>query len=109
MTDVLLVYVTCTDENQAKNIGKVLLKKKLCACIKVISHSYAAFFWPPKSDKLTEETEAVLLIKTHKVKFSAIEKEITMIHSDQTPCILGIPIAFVNQNYLEWLNGEIDV
>lgn len=36
MSDLLLAYITCKSAAQAKEIGKHLLKMKLCACLKII-------------------------------------------------------------------------
>ena len=108
MSDVLLIYITCESDEQAKKIGTELLKLKLCACIKVITDTYGAYFWPPKSGKITESHEAVLLIKTIESKFPEIEKQVRALHTDQTPCILGIPVKFVNSDYYDWMKGEME-
>ena len=62
MDSMSLIYVICQDEEEAKNIGKKLLKKKLCACINIIDGIYSMYFWPPKSDTIQESEETILLI-----------------------------------------------
>lgn len=106
MNDILLIYVTCINKNQAKDIGLKLLEKKLCACINIIPETHASYFWPPKSGKIASETEAVLLVKTLRDKQEQVITEIKKLHSDEVPCIIVIP-SQVNDEYLEWMNGEI--
>lgn len=108
MIDMILIYITCESEAQAKKIGMSLLQKHLSACIKIIPETYAAYFWPSESGRIVETTESVLLVKTIQERYSEIETVVRKHHSDKTPCILALPIAQVNPDYYEWLKGELD-
>lgn len=105
---MILVYITCESNEQAKKIGTHLLKKRLCACVNIFEHMTPIYWWSPKKGKLSEDREVVLIVKTVKEKFKAIEKEVTKIHSYSVPCIFSIKVDQVNKPYLEWLTGEIE-
>lgn len=107
MTDMILVYITCESAAQAKKIGMHLLKKRLTACINVIPKTQPAYFWPPKTGKIEEAKESVLLVKTLQSKYESVEKEIRKLHSFETPCILALPIVNMNEDYYKWLKEEI--
>jgi periplasmic divalent cation tolerance protein len=107
MTDMILIYITCADVSEAKKIGKYLLDKKLCACINIFDGMNSLYFWPPKTGKLEEAHEAVLLVKTLSGKFELIEKEVLAIHVSDTPCLIAIPTTHVSKKYLEWIKGEM--
>lgn len=104
---MILIYVTCKDIKEAEKIGKCLMKKRLCACVNIFSNMKSLVFWPPKTGKIEESTEAVLLIKTEEEKYKEIEKGIIKIHSYELPCIFSIKVEDVNKKYLDWLKGEI--
>lgn len=107
MDTMSLIYVICQDEEEARNIGIKLLKKKLCACVNIIDGIKALYFWPPKSAKLHEAQETVLLIKTLKENFAEINKEILEAHSYEIPCIICIDADDVDDKYLNWLCKQI--
>lgn len=103
---MILIYITCPSKEEAKKIGRHLLKKRLCACVNIIDRTTPIFWWPLGSSKLCEGSEAVLLVKTIKEKFKEIEKEVVKLHSYDVPCILSIKVDRVNKAYLDWLKGE---
>ena len=108
MTDILLIYVTCASVEEAKKIGKKLLEKRLCACVNIIDNANPMFLWPPKSGKIDESQETILLVKTLEKKYSGVEREITKLHSYDTPCIIAIPAVHVAGKYYDWLKEEIE-
>lgn len=108
MSDLLLVYITCDTVAEAKQIGKHLLSKRVCACINIFPHMNPMFFWPPKSGKIDESQEVVLIAKTIESKYKALESEVIKIHSYDTPCIIAIPVKHVTQKYYAWLKGELE-
>lgn len=107
MTEMILVYVTCENKVQAKKIGLHLLKERLCACINIIPETHPAYLWPPRSGKIVEGKEALLLVKTLKDRYENVEREVKRLHSYSTPAIFAIPVVNVEQNYLNWLEGEV--
>jgi periplasmic divalent cation tolerance protein len=109
MTDLILIYITCESADEAKKIGKYLLEKRLCGCVNIFPDANPMFWWPPKENKLDESKESVLLVKTLESKFEEIENEVRKIHSFDTPCLIAIPVLKVNQDYYDWIKGEINL
>ncbi|HEX7017692.1 MAG TPA: divalent-cation tolerance protein CutA [Patescibacteria group bacterium] len=108
MTDMLLVYITCNDVQQAKSIGKHLMDKKLCACVNIFPEMQPMFFWPPKSGTIDESKEVVLIAKTIESKYEALENEVHQVHSYEVPCVFAIPVKHVASKYYDWLVGEME-
>lgn len=108
MTDILLCYITCESIDQAQRIGKHLLAKHLCACINIIPSMQSAYFWPPKSEKIEEANEVILIAKTIESKYQALEDEVHRIHTYNTPCVIAIPATHVSKKYYDWLLGELN-
>lgn len=101
MTDMLLCYITCESVAQAKSIGKHLMDKKLCACVNIFPDMQPMFFWPPKSGKIDESKEVVLIAKTIESKYQKLENEIHKIHTYEIPCIFAIPVQHVDKKYYD--------
>lgn len=108
MTNMILVYITCEDVEQAKKIGKHLLDKRLCVCINIFPNMQSACFWPPKSDKIEEANEVVLIAKTLESKYQDLEDEVHKIHTYEIPCVFAIPVTHVAKKYYDWINGELE-
>lgn len=107
MTKFLLLYVTCESKIQAEDIGRQLLNKKLAACINVIDKVESEYLWPPKSHRIEEAQEAVLLAKTTDDHWTAAAGLIEKLHTYETPDIMAIPIAHVSEKYSDWLVSEL--
>lgn len=104
---MIIVYVVCGSKEEAKKIGKALLKKRLCGCVNIFANMTSLCFWPPKTNKFCEVKETVLLVKTMEEKFAEIETETRKLHSYDTPCIFSIRVDKIGKSYLKWLKQEI--
>lgn len=108
MSDLILVYTTWSSIVEAKKAAKHLLSKRLCGCVNIFPNVNPIFWWPPKTGKIDESKEVVMVIKTLKNKYEAVEKEIYKIHTFDTPCIIALPVYKVNKSYYNWIKGEIE-
>lgn len=104
---IILIYITCKDRGEAEDIGRVLLKKHLVACINIIDGMHSMYLWPPKKGTIEEADEVILLCKTIESKWIALEREVLKLHSYSTPEIVAIPVAHINKKYYDWLVGEL--
>lgn len=107
MTNALLVYITCETKEQAEDIGRELLKKRLVACVNIIDYINSQYLWPPKKGTIEEAKESILLAKTLESKWVKIEKMVLKLHSYENPDIMAIRLAHVSKKYYDWLAGEL--
>ena len=97
---MVLIYITCKDQEEAIKLGKIVLDRKIAACINI---------WPIKSisrdgnEELKEIQEIVLLIKTVEQRVRQVEEAISANHSYKIPCIATIYTDRINVDYKEWL------
>ncbi|MDD5145278.1 MAG: divalent-cation tolerance protein CutA [Candidatus Pacebacteria bacterium] len=101
---MIFIYTTCKNKKEAEKIGLHLVKKQLVACVNIFPLIKSIFSWQGKIEK---KSESVLIIKTKKENFAKIEKDIKKISGFTTPCILEIPIARGNKDYLKWIEKEV--
>jgi|TARA_Y100000294_G_scaffold150484_1_gene147789 periplasmic divalent cation tolerance protein len=96
---MIIVYITCKDEQEAVNISKHLLNKRLIACSNI--HPIRSMYWWNK--KIEDEREFALIAKTKEKNYKNIKEEVKKLHSYDVPCILKID-AEANENYDRWVN-----
>ena len=106
---MIFVYSIFPNKNIAKGVGERLVRKKLAACCNIFPID-SIYSWPSsagKREKIVQDKEFAVIIKTKKENFKKIEKFILESHPDETPCILEIPINRVTKKYLQWFNQEV--
>ncbi|MDC7243810.1 MAG: divalent-cation tolerance protein CutA [Sphaerochaetaceae bacterium] len=99
----IIVQTTCASKDEAKKIAELLVKDKVAACtqIKKIESIYT---W---KDKIYDEVEFELSIKTKKENFKKIKRIIKENHSYDLPQIIAINIAGTSKQYLKYLDENI--
>ena len=98
----IIVLMTAANRNEAKNIIRILLEEKLIACANM-SEGISSFFW--WKEKIDEEKEVLVLMKSSKDKFEKLSKRVIEIHSYEVPEILSIPIVNGSSTYMDWMKS----
>lgn len=97
-----IIYTTLNNQEEARRIGRRVLEEKLSNCVNFFPITCIYNY----ENKITEEPEVVLLIKTIEDKFDEIEKVIrSEINYDNF--IGEIEIGRVNSNFEKWLLGVV--
>lgn len=97
----IVVLVTAPNAEQAKKIASFLLKKKLVACVNIISKVESFFWWQGKIDKAKE---GLLIIKTKKKLLNRLIKAVKSKHAYSVPEIIALPVISGNKDYLNWID-----
>ncbi len=99
--DAIVVLVTTSSEKEAIALGKMLVEHRLVACVNVLPKVKSIFQW---NDKISEEEECLMILKTRKPLFKALEKMIIAQHSYDVPEIIALPIVEGSASYLSWVH-----
>lgn len=97
-----MVYVTCKDREEAQNIARVLLEKRLVACANIYP-IHSLYWW--KGD-IQEDDEIAVMMKTRCDNGDRIIKEVLELHSYDIPCVEFLSLENGNPDYLEWIREE---
>jgi periplasmic divalent cation tolerance protein len=100
MAAEIVVYCTASSQEEARKLADALVGERLSACVSIVSQVNSTYRWKGKVEKADE---ALLIIKTRKIKFAALAKRIKQLHSYTVPEILALPVAAGNPDYLKWL------
>ena len=98
-----LVYITAKNKEEARRIGKELLKARLAACVNIVDKMNSLYWW---EGKIQDDNEAVLIAKTKESLVGELTEKVKSIHSYSCPCIISLPILDGNKEYLDWLEKE---
>ena len=104
MTNYVVGMVTCSSHAEARKIARVILRKKLAACVNILDGVESHYWW---QGKLENARECLLLIKTTKAKTSAVTKAIKSAHRYQVPEVIFLPIMQGERNYLNWIRKSV--
>ncbi len=101
---VLAVYVTAGNAEEARRIGRALVEENLAACVNVLPGHSATCRW---EGKLEESAEAAFLAKTTAGRFEMLRARVRALHSYALPCIVAFPVETGDAEYLDWVRGGV--
>jgi periplasmic divalent cation tolerance protein len=101
--EALLVLITTASRQEAEDIARRLVEDRLAACVNIVPHVRSLFWW---ENKLSEEDEILLIVKTRRSRFSALVLRVKALHSYSVPEIIALPIVEGHASYLQWIEDS---
>jgi periplasmic divalent cation tolerance protein len=102
-TDAVVVLTTLATTDEAAKFVKQLLERRLVACGTILPGTRSLYRW---EDKLADETEVVVMLKTRSGAIHGLEKAFKEFHPYKVPELLTIPVTGGLERYLGWINDE---
>jgi periplasmic divalent cation tolerance protein len=102
-TSIIFAYLTVGSPEEARHIGRSLVEERLAACVNIFDGMTSIYPW---QDAIEEARETVIIAKTRGDLFDALAARVRALHSYTTPCIVALPTARIEANYLAWLLAE---
>ncbi len=100
----VLLYVTASDAEEAKKIGKEIVRRRLAACANVVEKIHSTYWW---EGTLEEDSEALLILKSKKDKVADIIETVKDLHSYENPAVVALPVLEGSKDFLEWIDEEV--
>jgi periplasmic divalent cation tolerance protein len=101
----LVVFITTSSPDEAHKIAKVLIERRKAACVNIVPNVSSFFWW---QDKIDTAQESLLIVKTKASLLNEIVITVREAHSYDVPEIVALPIIVGNQDYLEWIDQEVE-
>ncbi|WP_350356688.1 divalent-cation tolerance protein CutA [Fodinibius salsisoli] len=97
-----LVYITTSNKQEAKSIGRKLVEEKLAACVNIIDGMEAIYRW---EGEIVEEQETILIAKTPYHNVKELTGRVKELHSYDCPCVISLQLTEQegNEQYQHWL------
>ncbi len=106
MNKIIHVTTTFDSKNEALDLAKQLLEKRLIACAQLSSPVESLYWW---KGVIEPDTEYKLLVKSVESLWDSLKKEIEALHPYDVPEILSTPVLDVNDEYKKWLFEELQL
>ena len=97
-----LILTTAGSEEQARQIARALVERRLAACVNIVAHACSIYRW---KGEIQEEEEKLLLIKSSRRLFERVRETIREVHSYEVPEVLALPVDDGDADYLAWAAG----
>ena len=99
----VLVYVTAGSREEAAKIGRTLVAERLAACANVMAEMTSQFWW---EGAVQDEPEVPLILKTRADLVDRLTERVKALHSYSCPCVIALPIAGGNPDFIAWIAEE---
>jgi periplasmic divalent cation tolerance protein len=100
MTGALIVFVTVPSRADGERIADALVGEQLAACVNVVGPIRSIYRW---QGEVQREDEHLLLIKTTRARYAALEARVQALHPYDVPEIVAVPIERGSAAYLAWI------
>jgi periplasmic divalent cation tolerance protein len=104
MREFIVVFVTVGSAAEGERLAQALVEERLAACVNRIPNIQSVYRWEGKVEQSGEE---LLVIKTGRQLFTALEKRVRDLHSYEVPEIIALPLIEGNEAYLRWLEEQV--
>ncbi len=97
---MLVIFTTTPDIWEAESLAEKIVSEKLAACVQILPQKTSYYFWEGEVQK---EGEHLLLIKTVRDNYDALEKFILENHSYEVPEIVAVDAERISASYYAWM------
>jgi periplasmic divalent cation tolerance protein len=98
-----MIYVTTSSREEALRIGRAVVADRLAACANVLPGITSVYRW---QGEVQEEGETALILKTRSDLVERLTARVKELHSYDCPCVVALPIAGGNPDFLQWIAEE---
>ena len=105
MSNIVSVYATFADEDEARRIGRLCVEERLAACVNVLGPIHSIYRW---QGEIEESEEVAALFKTRADAAEALIARIAELHSYDVPAVVVWPISTTLAPYAQWVADETD-
>jgi periplasmic divalent cation tolerance protein len=107
MNEYCVIYITAGSKEEAENLSRGLVEKKLAFCVNTLPGIQSTYRW---EGKIHVDNEILLIVKTRQDRYEALEQWVKSNHSYDVPEILSLPIQKGLPEYLnaidDWVSDQ---
>jgi periplasmic divalent cation tolerance protein len=103
VTDLRVVMITASSEEEGMRIARTLVARKLAACANVVPGVRSVYKW---EGEVRDDREFLLVAKTREHLLAKLVQAVKETHSYKTPETIALPIVGGSENYLAWVREE---
>jgi len=104
MPDARIVLTTVGSSEKADSIAKVLVERRLAACVNIVGPIRSIYRW---KEKVENEQEYLLIIKTTGERAAELEAAFADLHPYELAEHVELSIESGGAAYLAWLTAQV--
>jgi len=105
VTEMLMVFTTFANTEDAARVVRVLVDERLIACGNLLPGARSIYRW---KGEIADQPEVVVLMKTRKQDWSALLSRLHELHPYETPECVAVRIASGAPKYMAWLEAALE-
>jgi periplasmic divalent cation tolerance protein len=105
MTEYCVIYCTVSSDQEGRLIADSLVQKNLAACVNMITPVRSLYTWKGET---CDNEERLLIIKSRASIFEKVRNDIRALHSYDVPEIIAMPILQGDDEYIKWMDENIE-
>ncbi|CAA7617874.1 divalent-cation tolerance protein CutA [Magnetospirillum sp. UT-4] len=98
-----LVYVTAATADDALGLARTVVEERLAACANLLGPITSVYWW---DGRVNQEPEVAMVLKTRADLVDALVQRVRELHTYACPCVVALPIAAGNPDFLAWIAAE---
>jgi periplasmic divalent cation tolerance protein len=100
---ILVVLIAVSNQKEAVRIGEGMVNARLAACANIITGVQSIYHW---KGKVVKAKEVLLILKTTRPRYPALERAVKTMHTYETPEIIALPLKEGFEQYIGWICEE---
>lgn len=98
------VLIACPAGGPADTLARQLVEARLAACVNRLPGMRSTYRW---QGEVVMDEEDLLLAKTTRASFTALEAFVVEHHPYEVPEIVALPLVAGHTAYLDWLRAQV--
>jgi periplasmic divalent cation tolerance protein len=105
VTEMLLVWTSFANEEDAARVTRVLVEERLAACGNLLPGARSIYSW---QGAVEDTREVVVLLKTRKQDWTALLSRLHELHPYEVPECVAVRVAAGAPRYMAWLESVLE-
>ena len=105
MTEMLMVFTTFANADDAARVARTLVEERLIACGNLLPGVRSLYRW---EGNVADQPEVMVLMKTRKQDWTALISRLHELHPYDTPECVAVRIAAGAPKYMAWLESALE-
>jgi len=99
-----ILYMTAPDEQEARRIGRILVERRLAACVNILGRIESIFRW---DGQVQNESEVAFIAKTSDDRVEDALAAVAELHGYDVPCAVALAVSEGLPPFLNWIDNEV--
>lgn len=102
--ETMVVLTTCGSPEDAGNLARLLVERRLAACVNVVADVASTYRW---QGRVEQDRETLMIIKTTSSRLPEVTTAIRAESKYELPEVIALPVLAGFEPYLMWVRESV--